>query len=405
SSTQVSLLGLEVVHALVSRMKANFKQHITSVLSVTIDRLGDSKDQVRDCAKKVLLSFMVPASNPQYIIERLTPAFTHKLWKVKEESLCLVNYVLNEWGAKSIIISKLIPLVVKMMEDSSVPVREQAVLTLVEFYRHVGERVRQDICKRDIQPSKLSILTSKMDEAKNKGLMIASYEGWFMSWSNNEPDGPVEVAIKKAPRSKSTGRSQVPPIKSIAGAGSQSHAGALDEELFCKSFDDVPKIFISSSKDLIARMEKVKDTLNDTNKDWELRQDALKSLRSLVVANATKYPEFLGLLKGLGPALRVSVLDLRSQIVREACITLGYLSQELGRDFEQMAEYIIPAIIQLLPNSAKVMSTSGLVVLKFILQYTQSHRLIPLITCNLASKSNIIRRLAVILVYHLPEFC
>lgn len=50
---------------------------------------------------------------------------------------------------------------------------------------------------------------------------------------------------------------------------------------------------------------------------------------------------------------------------------ISFFSQEMGKDFEQMAEVLIPALVQLLQNSAKIMSSSGLIALKFIVQVGQ----------------------------------
>ena len=52
----------------------------------------------------------------------------------------------------------------------------------------------------------------------------------------------------------------------------------------------------------------------------------------------------------------------------------------------------MPSLIQLVPNSAKIMATSGIVCLKFILQNTFSPRFIPIICGSSASKSKEIRR-------------
>lgn len=87
-----------------------------------------------------------------------------------------------------------------------------------------------------------------------------------------------------------------------------------------------------------------------------------------------------------------SVKDLRSQIVREACITLAYMSVRLTNRFERTAEGILPAMLNLIQNSAKVISTSGTVALKYIIANTQASKLVPLIIAGVESKSKDIRR-------------
>ena len=47
---------------------------------------------------------------------------------------------------------------------------------------------------------------------------------------------------------------------------------------------------------------------------------------------------------------------------------IRFLSQELGKDFGHFSETILPPLVLLIPNSAKVMACSATVAIKFILQ-------------------------------------
>lgn len=84
--------------------------------------------------------------------------------------------------------------------------------------------------------------------------------------------------------------------------------------------------------------------------------------------------------------------DLRSQVVREACITLAYMAVRLTTRFERTAENVIPAILNLIQNSAKVIATSGTVALRYVVSNTESVKLVPLILSGSESKSKEIRR-------------
>ncbi|XP_052686128.1 CLIP-associating protein 1-like isoform X24 [Crassostrea angulata] len=180
--------------------------------------------------------------------------------------------------------------------------------------------------------------------------------------------------------------------RSIAGPPTSGQSGGVDEELFTKSFEDVPKVQIFSSRDVQDQLSKIQTILSDTNSIWEKRCEAVKSIRSVIVAGGMEYDDFQQSMRSLDVSLITSVKDLRSQIVRETCITLAYLSQRMGSRFEHLAEVLLPHLINLIPNSAKVMASSGVTCIYFIIQYTQSSRLIPILISNLSSKSNIIRR-------------
>ena len=64
---------------------------------------------------------------------------------------------------------------------------------------------------------------------------------------------------------------------------------------------------------------------------------------------------------------------------RELCLTITaalvsrrFLSVKLGRQFDHVAETLLPPLFLLLPNSAKVMATSGSVCLTIILKVRAS---------------------------------
>ncbi|KAL3837045.1 hypothetical protein ACJMK2_022432 [Sinanodonta woodiana] len=393
SNYKISINGLEVLCLLVDRMGEDFKPHINNLLTVVVDRLGDAKDQVREQAQQLLLKLMMPASTPQYVFERMAGAFQHKLWHVREGVLiCLINTI-NTYGARCLQFSKIVPAIIKLLEDQTPQVRETAVNALAEIYRHVGEKVRSDLARKGIPQQRLNQLFAKFDEVKMSGNMVATADmgpGRNGDRSDDETDF-ARPTTSKVPHAK----------KTLSSAGSDSGgvarkaalAGAVTEEDFIKQFEDVPNLQIYSAREVQEQMNKIKDTLNDTNAErWERRVDALKNLRAIVLYGHSDCEEFYSSLRMLEPCLITTVKDLRSQIVREGCISIAYLSQQLTSKFDHAAELLLPSLVNLIPNSAKIMATSGIVCIRFILQQTFAPRLIPIITQNINSKASVIRR-------------
>ncbi|XP_060753161.1 CLIP-associating protein 2 isoform X23 [Tachysurus vachellii] len=173
---------------------------------------------------------------------------------------------------------------------------------------------------------------------------------------------------------------------------SKEVAGALDEEDFIKAFTDVPTVQIYSTRDLEDNLNKIREILSDDKHDWDQRAIALKKIRSLLVAGAKNYDCFYQHLRLLDGAFKLSAKDLRSQVVREACVTVAHLSTLLGNRFDHGAEAIVPVLFNLIPNCAKIMATSGTAAIRIIIQHTHVPRLIPLITGNCTSKSVAVRR-------------
>ncbi|XP_032859420.2 CLIP-associating protein 1 isoform X9 [Tyto alba] len=401
SNYKVVLLGIDILSALVSRLQDRFKAQIGTVLPSLLDRLGDSKDSVREQDQTLLLKIMEQAANPQYVWDRMLGGFKHKNFRTREGiCLCLIA-TLNASGAQSLTLSKIVPHICNLLGDPNSQVRDAAINSLVEIYRHVGERVRADLSKKGLPQSRLNVIFTKFDEVQKSGNMIQSSSDKIFddedSVDGNRPSSASSSTSSKAPaNSRRVGMGTTRRLGSAA-LGSKSStakegAGAVDEEDFIKAFEDVPTVQIYSSRDLEESINKIREILSDDKHDWEQRVSALKKIRSLLLAGAAEYDNFFQHLRLLDGAFKLSAKDLRSQVVREACITLGHLSSVLGNKFDHGAEAIMPTIFNLIPNSAKVMATSGVVAVRLIIRHTHIPRLIPIITSNCTSKSVAVRR-------------
>uniref|UniRef100_A0A452F2D8 Cytoplasmic linker associated protein 2 n=1 Tax=Capra hircus TaxID=9925 RepID=A0A452F2D8_CAPHI len=346
SNYRVSLMGLEILSAFVDRLSTRFKSYVAMVIVALVDRMGDAKDKVRDEAQTLILKLMDQVAPPM--------------------------------------------------------VRDAAILAVVEIYRHVGEKVRVDLYKRGIPPARLEMILAKFDEVQNSGGMILSVckDKSFDDEESVDGNRPSSAASAfKVPAPKTSGN----PVNSarkpgsaggpkVGGASKEGGAGAVDEDDFIKAFTDVPSVQIYSSRELEETLNKIREILSDDKHDWDQRANALKKIRSLLVAGAAQYDCFFQHLRLLDGALKLSAKDLRSQVVREACITVAHLSTVLGNKFDHGAEAIVPTLFNLVPNSAKVMATSGCAAIRFIIRHTHVPRLIPLITSNCTSKSVPVRR-------------
>ncbi|KAL2713664.1 clip-associating protein [Vespula squamosa] len=166
--------GLEILTYLADRMGHDFKPYISTVIQPMIDRLGDSKDATREKAHLVLLKILEKGClTPQQLLDRFRPAFTHKNAKLREEALVLLTTTLNEHGADEMALSGVIPSIVKLLSDPSEKVRETALNTLTDMYRHVGERLRVDLQrKHNVPQAKLLLLIKKFDQLKASGDLL-----------------------------------------------------------------------------------------------------------------------------------------------------------------------------------------------------------------------------------------
>uniref|UniRef100_A0A673WD08 Cytoplasmic linker associated protein 1 n=1 Tax=Salmo trutta TaxID=8032 RepID=A0A673WD08_SALTR len=397
SNFKVALLGMDLLSALVTRLQERFRTQIGTVLPSLIDRLGDSKDQVRDQDQALLLKIMDQAANPQYVWDRMLGGFKHKNNRTRESvCICLIA-TLNVYGAQGLTLSKIVPHICNLLGDPTSQVRDGAMNCLVEIYRHVGERVRMDLGKKGLPQSRLNVIFSKFDEVQRSGNMILSP----VSDKNFEDDDSVDGGRSSSSKGPSSGKKTVS-MGSFRRPGSASStkstgetaaaAGAVDEEDFIRAFEEVPAMQLFSNREMEDAMTKIREVLADDKRDWEHRVTALKKMRSLLLAGAVEFDGFSQQLRLTEAAFKMSSKDLRSQVVREACITLGHLSYILGNKFDHCAESIMPTLLTLVSNSAKVMATSGIAVIRLIIRHTHYPRLIPIVTSSCQSKSVAVRR-------------
>ncbi|XP_045554782.1 CLIP-associating protein 1-B isoform X22 [Salmo salar] len=400
SNFKVALLGMDILTALVTRLQERFKTQIGTVLPSLIDRLGDSKDQVRDQDQALLLKIMDQAANPQYVWDRMLGGFKHKNNRTRESvCICLIA-TLNVYGAQGLTLSKIVPHICNLLGDPTSQVRDGAMNCLVEIYRHVGERVRMDLGKKGLPQSRLNVIFSKFDEVQRSGNMILSP----VSDKNYDDDDSVDGGRSSSSKGPTSGKKAVS-MGSFRRPGSASStkstgrdgpsaaaAGAVDEEDFIRAFEEVSTMELFSNREMEDAMTKIREVLADDKRDWEHRVTALKKMRSLLLAGAVEFDGFSQQLRLTEAAFKMSAKDLRSQVVREACITLGHLSFVLGNRFDHCAESIMPTLLTLVSNSAKVMATSGIAVIRLIIRHTHYPRLIPIVTSSCQSKSVAVRR-------------
>nr|XP_029133047.1 CLIP-associating protein 1 [Labrus bergylta] len=395
SNFKVALLGLDLLSALVTRLQERFRAQVGTVLPSLIDRLGDSKDQVRDQDQTVLLKIMEQAASPQYVWDRMLGGFKHKNNRTREGvCLCLIA-TLSTYGAQGLTLSKIVPHICNLLGDPT----SQFVIVVADLdavYFGLGSSCCTQR-RESFSPIKLNVIFSKFDEVQRSGNMIPS-SGSDKNFEDEDSVDGGRSSSSSSSKAPPSGRKPVmtsvrrPSSATAKPSAKEAAAGAVDEEDFIKAFEDVPSIQIYSNRELEDQLTKIREVLSDDKHDWEHRVVALKKVRSVMMAGATDYEGFPQQLRLLETSLKLSAKDLRSQVVREACITLGHLSSLLGNKFDHGAESVMPTLLNLVPNSAKVMATSGMAAIRLILRHTHYPRLIPIITSNCTSKSVAVRR-------------
>jgi CLIP-associating protein 1/2 len=146
----------------------------------------------------------------------------------------------------------------------------------------------------------------------------------------------------------------------------------VDESDFEKMFAETPHVTIHSTKHLEEEISEIQTVVGNEKGDWETRVAALRKFRGLVKNGAQDNEQFFQLLRELEGPFSKAVVDLRSQLVREACVAISFGAVSIGMKFDRFATAVLPSLFQLLPNSAKIISSSGHICITFIVKVSST---------------------------------
>lgn len=171
-----------------------------------------------------------------------------------------------------------------LLGDPTPSVRDAAIQTLVEVYKHVGDKLRQDLRKKSVPANKLSILEQKFDEVKGDNLLLPSATAVNSNaYGADDPDTclmprPNRIIMKRSPSARRPIMETITAV-SVSQNGNeppgQNSAGAVSASIFEMSFEQVPKLTIFTTRDIDDLMKNIIKVIGDKNMDWEKRVDAV----------------------------------------------------------------------------------------------------------------------------------
>ncbi|XP_054805002.1 CLIP-associated protein isoform X2 [Prosopis cineraria] len=365
----------------------HFKLHFNALVPAVVDRLGDSKQPVRDAARRLLLTLM-EVSSPTIIVERAGSfAWTHKSWRVREEFARTVTSAIGLFASTELTLQRaILPPILQLLNDPNPGVREAAILCIEEMYAQAGPQFRDELQRHNLPSSMVKDINARLEGIQPKVRSSDGGSGFIAGELK-----PLGVNPKKSsPKAKSSSRET-----SLFGG-----EGDLTE----RSIDPV-KVY--SEKELIREFEKIASTLVP-EKDWSIRIGAMQRVEGLVLGGAADYPCFRGLLKQLVGPLSVQLSDRRSSIVKQACHLLCFLSKELLGDFEQCAEMFIPVLFKLVVITVLVIAESADNCIKTMLRNCKVARVLPrMADCAKNDRSAVLRarccEYALLILEHWPD--
>lgn len=171
-----------------------------------------------------------------------------------------------------------------LLSDPTPSVRDAANQALVEVYKHVGDKLRVDLRKKNVPPNKLAILEQKFDEVKSDNLLlpsaIASSTGGGNAFGTDDPDAclmprPNRVIMKRSPSARRPITETMTAVHVSQNGSDSNSAGAVSVAVFESSFENVPKLTVFGQRDIDDMIKNIIKTIGDKSMDWEKRVDAV----------------------------------------------------------------------------------------------------------------------------------
>ncbi|CAH8357106.1 unnamed protein product [Eruca vesicaria subsp. sativa] len=370
SNFRVSQGALQALASAAVLAGEHLKLHLNALVPAVVERLGDSKQPVRDAARRLLTTLM-EVSSPTIIVERAgSYGWMHKSWRVREEFARTVTSAIGLFASTELPLQRVILApILQMLNDPNQAVREAAILCIEEMYMQGGSQFREELQRHHLPSYMVKDINARLERIEPQQRSTDSHHHVV-----NEIKTSNVNSKKSSPRAKTSTR--------------ENSLFAGDADLTEKP---VEPITVYSEKELIREFEKVASTLVP-EKDWSMRISAMRRVEGLVAGGATDYSCFRGLLKQLVGPLTTQLSDRRSTIVKQACHLLCLLSKELLGDFEACAEIFIPVLFKLVVITVLVIAESADNCIKTMLRNCKAARVLPRIAESAKHDRNAVLR-------------
>jgi hypothetical protein len=298
---------------------------MTELVDPIAERLGDSsvKSHVRMIAHDVLISLMTVLT-PGKTLTHLKEYFAHKNHRVREMVIQLVHKTIEKFGKSEVRPDEWIDYVIAGLEDPQNSVREAALKAIEGIYK-LDHSLRALLEAKNISKPHWDLVRAKLDAV----------------------DGIKQAQV-------------VSPRSTLTSSRGSKHLSM-----------EIKPIRISTEAELQKELEAMKNIFGVVD-EWEQRVDNLKKLQQMAQMGLhLSFPNFINYLKDLQDALAAQIGDLRSSVVKEACITLALLASNLGESFNSFVEFFFPSLLKLTFVTIQVVSDAGDSCMKVMLKYTK----------------------------------
>ncbi|KAK9720192.1 suppressor of tub2 mutation [Basidiobolus ranarum] len=406
------LAGLSATGALLYQFEvyypAYLKPYAPLLFPHLLDRLGDSKEKVREGALNELVELWKTASslpdsqnNSQknygkaaalyFEKEMKTHGFSHKTWRVREQVLSWVAQCVNSIPDFSL--KPYVPFMVKLLEDPHDSVREASKEALVVLFSSSPLRMRHDLAKElqkhNIRGTIVDSILAKIEANSNSisssrqtsEIELPQSNSMEHDIENNEQQEKWEID------SSTTAEGDIsPPNGKIHSEVSKPTAPAINTD------NDVEIVHVYNSKDLESEFSNLLPIFKgkETEDNWESRDRAWQRLRGIVRSDApTRYQSTMvnGLRSVMTPIMD-TLHTLRTSLALSTLSLVNDLSHYLGTMLDPHLDLLLGNLLKLNTQTKKLVAQASFETTCLLLRTTSyNHRTLNVITMAMTDKN------------------
>ena len=376
---KICVLALQCVRHLVGHAmnQTVVKSFLPSIAEVVAGRWGDIKDEVCLLAVETALDMARWSTPLRY--DFFLKQCAAKGGKARLNSLAFLGKLVHEFGVllKESSNVKAVIECARMTEDRDPRVRSAAIETLVVAYGSIGESIwnRNVLGHVQLASSTLDALQKSFAKIAPPHSLGTGEESTITDQQEkNRRLGSAPKSTKKSARkgrpsgglsSRPVNRETPLPAKSkrpsVGGSGIARVSGGdtallRDEE---NAVADASVVRVASQTQLVEEVTKIEALLKTKSTDWKRRNAAMERLRGIMTGGIAHIDCYEHQIKRLLEPLHVQIKELRSGVVRQACLTVATMSKVMKNRFENFAEQYTPDLLTLTANRIGIMSKSA----------------------------------------------
>jgi hypothetical protein len=420
------------------------RSHYTDICDALVEAQGGAKPQSRQRAADALAS-LVSAAGPAVVMERaLRVGLTHKNWRVKEGALSMYSHQVDELGSEACVgfpgfagsdgLAAFPAQAASLLADAQPDVRKAAADALAHLAIQVGLQKVLSKIEEGVRPAHINNVKERFAEISGSSANAPQQQQQPKSDQleiahNTVGKTPVEAVAESlsasAPRStsssavvsklhlqsnESSSSTSLPASNTMSVEEVSAHplftrlvhlnsgpwwrSGVLGDAFTDEEVGRAKKVSVSTLKDLTKFVDEICITCSNTTADWKVRAASMDKLRGLLLGGATSIEGFSTLVGRLKEPLCVQVQDLRSTIVKHACLVVAELSAALGQTqwFEPLADPLIECLCKQTYVTISVIASSAHATILTILHNSRVgfHKVLPKLLACVRTKSSIL---------------